>query len=317
MTIHFFTGVTLTLYELLLIFFTYAFLGWCCEVAFAAMKTGTFVNRGFLNSPLCPIYGFGMVIVVVFLTPLTDNSLLLFLGSTVLTSALEFFVGWLLDKLFHTKWWDYSNQKFNLKGYICLQFSVIWGLACVMIMQIFHPVIMDVLYRIPYKVGVVILVILCCLVIVDLIATVTAVRGLQKRLHAITKLAEEIHELSDDLGENIAEVVQAVKLRTDESKTVYDELSAMIETHLAEEKALAQLHRQQEQELRDQLLGENKEARTARKQLRQEEFRAKLEEKKRSQNRIIKAFPSMRVGSDQDALDKLRSAVEKKSKNKK
>lgn len=312
MTFHFFNGVSLTLYEILLIFFTYAFLGWCCEVAFAAMKTGTFVNRGFLNSPLCPIYGFGMVIVVIFLTPLTENLPVLFFGSMVLTSTLEFFVGWLLEKLFHTKWWDYSDEKFNLKGYICLQFSILWGLGCVMIMRILHPIIMDFLHWIPHTVGLVCLVVLICLTIADLIATVAAIRGLQKRLRKITALAEEIHELSDTLGENIAEVVQVVKVRTGEDKAVYEEISAMVEAHLAEEKALAQFHRQEEQELFDRLLGENREARTARQLARQEEFRTKLMEKKWDQNRIIRAFPSMRTDRDQDALDALRSAIDEK-----
>ena len=129
MTIQFFNGVTLTLYELFLIFFTYGFLGWCSEVAFATLKTGGFVNRGFLNGPICPIYGFGMLIVVVCLTPLNDSWPLLFLGSMALTTALEFFTGWVLEKLFQTKWWDYSERKFNVKGYICLEFSILWHLC--------------------------------------------------------------------------------------------------------------------------------------------------------------------------------------------
>ena len=81
------------MYQFLWIFFAYAFLGWCTEVCYAALVTGRFVNRGFLNGPVCPIYGFGVVIVLLFLEPLKHNLLLLFLGSVLLTSALEWLTG--------------------------------------------------------------------------------------------------------------------------------------------------------------------------------------------------------------------------------
>ena len=93
-------------YHLLWFFFVYAFLGWCAEVGYAATKTGKFVNRGFLNGPWCPVYGFGVVIVLGCLAPLSGNLPLLFLGSVALTSALEWLTGFVLEKLFHQRWWD-------------------------------------------------------------------------------------------------------------------------------------------------------------------------------------------------------------------
>lgn len=113
------------LYEAVWIFLIYAFLGWCCEVAFAAVNKGKFVNRGFLNGPVCPIYGFGMLIVVLCLWSLRDKPFLLFLGSAALTTALEFVTGFVLERFFHDKWWDYSDMPFNVKGYICLKFTVL------------------------------------------------------------------------------------------------------------------------------------------------------------------------------------------------
>ena len=98
------------LYRFLWIFFIYAFLGWCTEVSYAALVTGKFVNRGFLNGPVCPVYGFGVVIVLAGLAPLEENLLLLFLGSVALTSSLEWLTGFVLEKLFHQQWWDYSDQ---------------------------------------------------------------------------------------------------------------------------------------------------------------------------------------------------------------
>ena len=98
------------LYDYLFYFVVYSFIGWCTEVCFCSVSTGKFVNRGFLNGPVCPIYGFGMVIVIYILTPVTENVFLLFFGSMILASALELVTGWALKKLFHTSWWDYSDK---------------------------------------------------------------------------------------------------------------------------------------------------------------------------------------------------------------
>ena len=90
-----------SIYELLWLFFIYAFFGWCIEVVFCGLNEGHFINRGFLNGPVCPIYGVGGVIVVLCLTPIKDNIFLLFVGSALLTSILELITGFALDKIFH------------------------------------------------------------------------------------------------------------------------------------------------------------------------------------------------------------------------
>ena len=116
------------IYYFILYFFTYGFFGWCTEVAFAAFKQGKFVNRGFLNGPICPIYGVGVSVVVSFLTPLEESLILLYAASTILVTFIEWLTGYLMDKIFHHKWWDYSNQPLNIGGYVCLLFSLIWGI---------------------------------------------------------------------------------------------------------------------------------------------------------------------------------------------
>ena len=105
-----------SLYQILAFFLIYSCLGWCLEVIYAAVSTGQLVNRGFLNGPVCPIYGFGMIIVLFTLSPLADNLLLLYLGGVILPSVLELVGGWALYKLYHTRWWDYSDRKWNLDG---------------------------------------------------------------------------------------------------------------------------------------------------------------------------------------------------------
>ena len=116
-------------YYFALSFFVYGFLGWCTEVAYAAVKQGKFVNRGFLNGPICPVYGIGVGVVVQFLTPVENNLVLLYISSTILVTAIEGITGFLLEKIFHNKWWDYSDMPFNIKGYVCLKFTILWGLA--------------------------------------------------------------------------------------------------------------------------------------------------------------------------------------------
>ena len=117
-------------------FFIYALLGWCGEVAFAAVKEKHFVNRGFLNGPLCPIYGVGVVAIVGLGLIAGDNVFVLFVISAIVTSLIELVTGYVLKKLFRTRWWDYSDMPLNIGGYICLPFSLLWGAACVVIIKV-------------------------------------------------------------------------------------------------------------------------------------------------------------------------------------
>lgn len=145
----------LTFYELLWYFAIYSFLGWCMEVVFCTVRTGKLVNRGFLNGPVCPIYGFGMVIVLAVLGRFSDNIALLFFGGMALTSALELAGGWALKRFFHTTWWDYSDKPMNLGGYICLQFSLAWGLCVVLAVRFLHRAVEALVQWLPFPLGMV------------------------------------------------------------------------------------------------------------------------------------------------------------------
>lgn len=190
-------------YFVALYFFVYSFLGWCTEVAFAACKEHRFVNRGFLNGPCCPIYGFGVSLVIVFLTPYRSNLILLYVASVILVTVLEGITGWAMDKIFHNKWWDYSRMPLNIGGYVCLLFSLIWGAACVVIINLIHPVIHRGLALLPRPLGIVLIVIFGILLIADTCVTSSAIFKFNKRLEHIEKIAAELHELSNQLGENI------------------------------------------------------------------------------------------------------------------
>lgn len=206
------------IYEILAYFFVYGVLGWCVEVAFAAVKEGRFVNRGFLNGPICPIYGVGVTVVVYFLTPYKDNLILLYALSTVLVTVLEGLTGYLMDKIFHHKWWDYTNQPLNIGGYVCLIFSLVWGVACVLIVRVIHPVIHKILTFIPHTLGLVMLAVLEICIFVDLYVTAAGILKLNHQLEAMAKIAAELHEISDKLGENIHEGMMDTMEATEERR---------------------------------------------------------------------------------------------------
>lgn len=104
------------------------------------------------------------MIVVAVLTPLKDNLLILFIGSFLLTSILEYITGYLLEKVFHNQWWDYSDKPFNIHGYVCLKFSIYWGLACTFIMDVLHPIIYKGITLMPHIVGM----ILICIIMIGI-----------------------------------------------------------------------------------------------------------------------------------------------------
>ena len=198
------------MYYLILYFFVYGFLGWCTEVAFAACKERKFVNRGFLNGPICPIYGIGVGIVVQFLTPYKENLVLLYIASVVMVTALEWVTGFILEKIFHNKWWDYSKMPLNLNGYVCLLFSLIWGAACVLIVDFIHPLIHKVLSWIPFPVGMTLIVVLGIVMFADLYVTASTILKMNKHLEKMKEIATDLHRISDELGENIYQEVVEV-----------------------------------------------------------------------------------------------------------
>lgn len=115
--------------SIFLLFIIFSFAGWCAEVFYVGVFfEHKFINRGFLHGPLCPIYGCGGVVILFLPQAILSSWIPLFLSSMVLCTAVEYFISWLLEKLFHTLWWDYSHYKINLNGRICLLNSLLFGL---------------------------------------------------------------------------------------------------------------------------------------------------------------------------------------------
>lgn len=208
-------GLPWTLYEMALYFLFYSLLGWFIEVCYMTVQLGEFQNRGFLNSPICPIYGFGVLMVMVLLTPIRENILMLFFCSALLCTGLELFVGILLEKLFHNIWWDYSHEKFNYKGYICLKISVLWGIACVLMMRGLHPLIEKAVDFLPLIAGKIVIYLSLAVLLLDLIVTLSVIAKLNLRLKEIDDLSDRLRYASEKIGSNLADEVLELKAKYD------------------------------------------------------------------------------------------------------
>ena len=189
-----------SLYEIATYFFLYAFLGWCCEVIYATLKTGKFVNRGFLNGPVCPIYGTGVVLLLLALTPLRDYAWVVFLAAALICSALEFITGFVLEKLFHKKWWDYSDRHFNLCGYICLEMSLLWGVAALAVLYALQPMFAALLHKLPLTAGYILLGVFAAALLTDLVFTLLQISALGKKYRELQKINAALRIGSDKPG---------------------------------------------------------------------------------------------------------------------
>ena len=207
-----------TLYQVAAYFLIYSCIGWCLEVIYAAVTTGQLVNRGFLNGPVCPIYGFGMIIVLFVLTPIQDRVVLLYIGGVILPSALELVGGWALEKLYHTRWWDYTDYPFNIGGYICLEFSLLWGVGTLIVMKIAHPIVASLVDMVPPMAGFIAMCILYAVYAADVIATAVAAAGLAETLETMDKLGDSIHAVSDAMTQLLGTTALTADQKVDESR---------------------------------------------------------------------------------------------------
>ena len=185
------------LYDTIFLFFIYSFLGWCIEVAFVAVTTGKVQNRGFLNGPVCPIYGCGMMGVLMVLTPISDNWGALFLGGVIICSAVECSGGWILNKIFHMRWWDYSDKPFNLGGYICLGFSLMWGLGVIFAVRFAHPPIYTIVKKLRGVPGYIIISVIGVIFLIDMIVTLKNLIGIKSSLGQLDIVAKELHDIEN------------------------------------------------------------------------------------------------------------------------
>ncbi len=154
-------------YEMYFIFCFWSVTGWLLEAVDMTLETGHFQNRGFLHIPFCPIYGFGMLLVTVLLQNVSDTFFPLFFASMSICTILEYFVGWLLETLFHARWWDYSHMKFNIKGRVCLRNALMFGFGCILVMRVVEPFVEDRIHGMPVSTGKIVIIITGIIIAAD------------------------------------------------------------------------------------------------------------------------------------------------------
>ncbi|MGN1338356.1 MAG: putative ABC transporter permease [Candidatus Coprovivens sp.] len=133
-----------------ILFIIYSFIGWSIEVIGKLIEKHKFINRGFLIGPLCPIYGWGCLLLILLLSRYKNDPLVLFCMAIIICSVLEYFTSYIMEKLFHARWWDYTRRKYNINGRICAETMIPFGILGCLVIYIINPFIVNILDNISY-----------------------------------------------------------------------------------------------------------------------------------------------------------------------
>ena len=163
-------------------FLLYSFTGWVCETLLYMLRDGKVVKRGFLFGPLCPIYGFGAGLCVMILYGRVHNVFLIFLLGMLLTSTLEYLTHFVMEKLFHAMWWDYSNRRFNLRGRIYLKGCLLFGVGITLLIHVVHPLVVQLTDAIPKRALYILCFVLYTILLLDVATMVCDLRGTARTL---------------------------------------------------------------------------------------------------------------------------------------
>lgn len=167
----------------------YSFIGWTYECVFYSVQHGKFVNSGFLNGCLCPIYGMGAWLILIFLGNI-ENMFALFAAGMVVTGVLEYFTSWFLEKMFHQRWWDYTEWAFNINGRVCLLGALAFGTMSVLLVKIINPFTMRIIMGIKPEYTYILTVLAAVLTLTDTIITVKNIDIAPEKLWFVQKQSE-------------------------------------------------------------------------------------------------------------------------------
>lgn len=194
-------------YEQIWMFFIYSFLGWCLEVIYAAAGRKEFVNRGFLNGILCPVYGFSMVFMLVFMDSLKGKWFYLFLGCMIVGTVTELITGLALEKIFHLRLWNYSEKRFQAGGYICLTASLVWGMLGLLVVKFINPFFITALRKVPIIPGIILMIVSLVILVADTVTTTAALLKIKNQNPAFAEIAEGFTQASKSLEGFIIKLV--------------------------------------------------------------------------------------------------------------
>ena len=193
-----------TAIQWLFFFYFYCFFGWIFESTYVSIKSRHLVNRGFMRGPFLPIYGSGAIMMLVVSMPFQDNLILTYLAGCVGATLLELVTGMTMEALFKVRYWDYSNQKFNYKGHICLSSTIAWGFLTIFMTQFLHKGVEKIVLSIPYNILMILTVVLSVYIVADFTLSFKAAMDLRDVLIGLDKARAEMEKIQKRLDVLIA-----------------------------------------------------------------------------------------------------------------
>lgn len=191
-----------TIVQWSIFFYLYCFLGWCIESTIVSLDNKQLINRGFLHGPWLPLYGSGALIVLICSLPLRQSVLLVYVAGMLGATILEYFTGWAMELILKVRYWDYSDDPFNIKGYICLKSSLFWGFLSIIMTYVIHPFIEVPVSFLDHNLLTALSILLTILFVVDVYRSARAVLGMQKFMERVKKIREEIEEIKNEFTES-------------------------------------------------------------------------------------------------------------------
>lgn len=303
-----------TLIQWLFFFYFYCFFGWVFESTYVSVKSRKFVNRGFMRGPFLPIYGSGAIMMLVVSMPFQDNLILTYLAGCVGATVLEFVTGTVMEALFKVRYWDYSNQKFNYKGHICLGSTLAWGFLTIFMTEFLHRGVEKFVFSIPDLIITILTIALTIVILVDFTLSFKAALDLRDVLIGLDKAKAEMERIQKRLDVIVAVASDELETRRQERKlerSIYmDELMDDIEERFNSIKERIKVEPPEFlEDAREELLE------LKAKFLVEKEHRIQFKKLKDFYQRsMIKGNPTMYSQRFEEALDDLKKAVEKYKK---
>ena len=218
----------------LLVFYLYCVLGWCFESTVVSVEQRRWVNRGFLRGPMLPIYGFGAVILLHVSLPLQGHPVWSYLACMTAATVFEYIVGVVMEKIFKVKYWDYSKQRFQFQGYICLRSSLCWGFLGLILTGVIHPPINALVVGLPFIGLIIIDVLFSAAFVSDVVVSVRSALDLAKVLVELDRLREQGAELRKQLSETALVELTNLSYKVEEAHGEFTERMDEAKAQLAE-----------------------------------------------------------------------------------
>ncbi len=243
-----------------MMFFIYSFIGWVIEVIYYGITEGKFINRGFLAGPLCPVYGLGFYAAIWIFEPFKDNFMIIFFGMAAACTVVELIAGIILYHVFHMRWWDYTDYKLNFRGYICLRFTIYWGIAASLGIYVLHPAVKWLIAHINYPIRIGILIFFTLVLVADIITTIVTIVGFKKKFEAMEKVVTGTKAVSDMIGSQIYGAVDTIVTVSEPTRNHYEQYRKLIDQNRQQERELAAQHRAEEKAFANQFTEVEKES---------------------------------------------------------